>query len=157
MPFITSVGIAHTQSSSVIAGPPAFWLASTTVCQTPLQDRLHSVQSVSHCLTSWTGWSYSFKGALAKAPKYQDLDGFNKDRNGLFCIHVHIDELGFVWVNLDSNTTPGVSWNEDFQAVDCQPRLENFDFSQYHFDHQWEMLGEYNWKTLADNYNEVSY
>ncbi|KAI3392053.1 hypothetical protein diail_6308 [Diaporthe ilicicola] len=101
-----------------------------------------------------TGWSYSFKGALAKAPKYQDLDGFNKEANGLFRIHVHIDGLGFIWVNLDSNTTPAVSWNEDFQAVDCQPRLGEFDFSEYHFDHQWEMLGDYNWKTLADNYNE---
>ncbi|KAJ0123915.1 cytochrome P450 oxidoreductase [Diaporthe amygdali] len=100
------------------------------------------------------GWSYSFKGALAKAPKYQDLAGFQKESNGLFRIHVHIDGLGFIWVNLDSSTTPGVPWEEDFKAVDCQPRLRNFNFEDYTFDHQWEMLGEYNWKTLADNYNE---
>lgn len=107
-------------------------------------------------LTSRTGWSYSFKGALAKAPKYQDLQGFNKDSNSLFRIHVHIDALGFIWINLDSETTPSVSWEDDFEGVDRQPRFGKFDLSEYHFDHQWEMLGEYNWKTLADNYNEVS-
>ncbi|KAL1865000.1 hypothetical protein Daus18300_007347 [Diaporthe australafricana] len=121
----------------------------------PIIERDCGSSSILAC--KYHGWSYSFKGALAKAPKYQDLDGFDKDRNGLFRIHVHIDELGFIWVNLDSNTTPGVSWKEDFQAVDCQPRLQNFDFSEYHFDHQWEMLGKYNWKTLADNYNEMEY
>ena len=108
-------------------------------------------------LTSRTGWSYSFKGALAKAPKYQDLDGFDKDSNGLFRIHIHIDALGFIWVNLDSDTTPAVSWEDDFEGVDRQPRFGKFDFNDYHFDHQWEMTGEYNWKTLADNYNEVSW
>ena len=25
---------------------------------------------------------------------------------------------------------------------------------EYEFDHEWEMTGEYNWKILADNYNE---
>lgn len=118
--------------------------------------RVHDLQALFLHLTCQTGWSYSFKGALAKAPKYQDLAGFDKESNGLFRVHVHIDGLGFIWVNLDSSTTPGVSWEEDFKAVDCQPRLKNFNFEEYTFDHQWEMLGEYNWKTLADNYNEVS-
>jgi hypothetical protein len=48
-----------------------------------------------------------------------------------------------------------VKWDEDFANVDVQSRLDIFDMSQYHFDHQWEMIGDYNWKTLADNYNEV--
>lgn len=112
--------------------------------------------NLSPYLTSCTGWSYSFKGTLAKAPKYQDLPGFKKESNGLFRIHVHIDELGFIWINLDSESTPTVSWEDDFEGVDRQPRLQEFNFTEYYFDHQWEMLGEYNWKTLADNYNEVS-
>ena len=29
-----------------------------------------------------------------------------------------------------------------------------FNFEDYRFDHTWEMSGDYNWKTLADNYNE---
>lgn len=70
-------------------------------------------------------------------------------------MHVHIDKLGFVWVNLDSKSEPEVRWEEDFAGVDEQPRLQAFKMDEYYFDHQWEMDGDYNWKTLADNYNEV--
>ncbi|KAJ5966841.1 hypothetical protein N7501_003089 [Penicillium viridicatum] len=101
------------------------------------------------------GWSYGLNGKLAKAPRYQELDGFDKEENGLFPIHVHIDKLGFIWINLDASETPAVAWEDDFAGVDEQPRLKPFDFSQYRFDHMWDMVGDYNWKTLADNYNEV--
>lgn len=104
----------------------------------------------------FAGWSYGFDGKLAKAPKYQEIPSFDKTINGLYKVHVHVDRLGFVWVNLDSNENPSVPWESGFAAVDEQPRLQKFDMSQYHFDHQWEMMGDYNWKTLADNYNEVS-
>ncbi|KAL4816186.1 Rieske [2Fe-2S] iron-sulfur domain-containing protein [Aspergillus spinulosporus] len=100
------------------------------------------------------GWSYGLNGKLAKAPRYQELDGFDKEKNGLFPIHVHIDKLGFIWVNLDAAETPSVRWEDDFAGVDEQPRLKPFVFSQYRFDHAWDMMGDYNWKTLADNYNE---
>ena len=66
-----------------------------------------------------------------------------------------MDRLGFVWVNLEATPEPSTPWREDFAGVDEQPRLRHFDLSEYHFDHQWEMMGDYNWKTLADNYNEV--
>lgn len=107
------------------------------------------------CLIAFTGWSYGFNGKLAKAPKYQDLEGFNKDVNGLYPIHVHVDRLGFIWVNLDSKENPTTTWNGDFEGFDTQSRLQAFDMTKYRFDHQWEMNGDYNWKTLADNYNEV--
>ncbi|KAB8215288.1 Rieske [2Fe-2S] iron-sulfur domain-containing protein [Aspergillus novoparasiticus] len=100
------------------------------------------------------GWSYGLDGKLAKAPRYQDVEGFEKEKMGLYPIHVHIDHLGFVWVNLEAGDRPSVSWEEDFEGVDQQPRLQGFDLSQYHFDHTWSMMGDYNWKTLADNYNE---
>lgn len=105
--------------------------------------------------TEYIGWSYGLNGKLAKAPRYQELEGFEKEKNGLFPVHVHIDKLGFIWVNLDASETPTVKWEDDFAGVDEQPRLKPFDFSQYRFDHVWDMVGDYNWKTLADNYNEV--
>lgn len=67
-----------------------------------------------------------------------------------------MDKLGFVWVNMDADETPSTSWEEGFASVDEQSRLSKFDMENYNFDHQWEMLGDYNWKALADNYNEVS-
>lgn len=100
------------------------------------------------------GWSYGLNGKLAKAPGYQDVDGFDKSKNGLLPIHVHVDNNGFIWVNLDGGEKPEIAWEDDFKDVDLQPRFKDFDFTDYEFDHTWEMEGEYNWKISADNYNE---
>ncbi|OAG44726.1 hypothetical protein AYO21_01216 [Fonsecaea monophora] len=100
------------------------------------------------------GWSYGLNGKLAKAPEYQDLPGFDKSQNGLLPIHTHIDHNGFIWVNLDGGAKPEIAWNDDFEGVDKQARFEHYNFDEYQFDHSWEMEGEYNWKILADNYNE---
>ncbi|KAA8642966.1 hypothetical protein EYZ11_007252 [Aspergillus tanneri] len=100
------------------------------------------------------GWSYGLNGKLAKAPGYQELEGFDKSKNGLLPIHVHIDRNGFIWVNLDSNAQPEISWEDDFHDIDIQSRFADVNWADYKFDHTWEMEGEYNWKILADNYNE---
>ncbi|KAG5952881.1 hypothetical protein E4U53_007641 [Claviceps sorghi] len=100
------------------------------------------------------GWSYGLNGKLAKAPGYQDMEDFNKLKNGLFPLHVHIDNNGFIWVNMDAKEQPEMSWKDDFDGVDEQPRFQNYNFDDYEFDHTWEMEGDYNWKILADNFNE---
>ena len=100
------------------------------------------------------GWSYGLNGNLAKAPRFDSVEGFKKEEHGLFPVHVHIDKLGFVWVNLEASETPSTAWEDDFRDVDAQERFQKFDFTQYKFDHVWGMKGDYNWKTLADNYNE---
>lgn len=100
------------------------------------------------------GWSYGLNGKLAKAPGYQDMEGFDKSKNSLFPVHVHIDRNGFIWVNLDGGEEPEVAWEDDFKDIDLQPRFQDFNFEDYVFDHTWGMEGEYNWKILADNYNE---
>jgi len=100
------------------------------------------------------GWSYGLNGNLAKAPGYQDLEGFDKSKNSLLPIHLHIDNKGFIWVNMDGKPTPEIAWSEDFAGINTQPRFEGYDWDQYQFDHTWEMEGDYNWKILADNYNE---
>ncbi|KAJ5489319.1 hypothetical protein N7539_004209 [Penicillium diatomitis] len=74
--------------------------------------------------------------------------------NSLTPIHVHIDRNDFIWVNLDCSETPEVAWEDDFQGVDEQPRFDYYNFDEYNFDHTWDMEGEFNWKILADNYNE---
>lgn len=100
------------------------------------------------------GWSYGLNGKLAKAPGYQELEGFDKSKNGLLRIHVRVDVNGFIWVNLDGKETPEVSWEEDFDGIDKQERYKDFNFDDYVFDHEWQMDGPYNWKILSDNYNE---
>ena len=100
------------------------------------------------------GWSYGLDGKLAKAPQYQELQEFDKESNGLFPIHVHIDCNGFIWVNLDGKKEPEVAWEDDFAGIDRQERYKDFNFDDYVFDHVWQMDGPYNWKILSDNYNE---
>ena len=100
------------------------------------------------------GWSYGLNGKLAKAPGYQELDGFDKSKNGLLPIHVRVDGNGFVWVNLDAGEEPEVKWEDEFEDVDLQSRFQEFNPENYSFDHTWDIEGEFNWKILADNYNE---
>lgn len=94
-------------------------------------------------------------GNLAKAPRFDQVEGFKKEDYKLYKVHTHIDDLGFLWVNLDSAEKPTFSWEEQFGGVDKQPRLKNFDMSNYEYDHTWSMEGKFNWKTLIENYNEV--
>lgn len=102
----------------------------------------------------YQGWSYGLDGSLAKAPKYQELDGFDKSQNGLLPIHTRTDVNGFLWVNLDSKVEPEVAWEDDFVDVDKQARFDQFNFDDYELDHTYELEGGYNWKILADNFNE---
>lgn len=100
------------------------------------------------------GWSYGFKGNLAKAPRFDTVDGFDKSQHGLLPIHVHVDKFGFVWVNLQAGE-PDVKWDEDFKGADEKPILKEFDFGkEFKFDHVWDMELNSNWKSLIDNYNE---
>lgn len=100
------------------------------------------------------GWSYGMNGKLAKAPEFNEFSDFHKEDNNLFPVHVHIDKLGFVWINLESTEVPSIAWNDVFEGVDSRTIYEAFKFDEYDFDHTWSMQGNYNWKTLGDNYNE---
>jgi phenylpropionate dioxygenase-like ring-hydroxylating dioxygenase large terminal subunit len=93
------------------------------------------------------GWSYGLNGQLAKAPLYQDLPGFDRSKNGLFPLHVHVDDKGFVWVNMDAKTQPEISWEENRNQA---ARYGSFNLSDYQFDHCKQDNSSFNWKTLAD-------
>ncbi|KAG6056762.1 hypothetical protein E4U17_001985 [Claviceps sp. LM77 group G4] len=118
----------------------------------PVVTKTSGHNSVLAC--KYHGWSYSLNGKLTKAPGYQDMEDFDTSHNGLFPLHVHVDKIGFIWVNMDTNSQPEIGWEEDFEGVDEQPRFQNYNFEDYQFDHTWEMEGDCNWKILADNYNE---
>lgn len=106
------------------------------------------------------GWSYGLKGNLAKAPRFDTVPAsqFNKDQYSLYKLHMHIDQLGFVWVNLDGSEKPSISWEEQFKNIDTQERITKvYNMDDYEFDHTWSLDGcNFNWKTLVENYNEVS-
>ncbi|KAJ5669597.1 Rieske iron-sulfur domain-containing protein [Penicillium macrosclerotiorum] len=92
---------------------------------------------------SLVGWSYGSKGNIAKAPRFDT-------------VHLHIDQLGFVWVNLDSSEKPSVKCEEQFENIDTKARItEVYNMDDYEFDHTWSLDGcNFKWKTLVENYNE---
>lgn len=101
------------------------------------------------------GWSYGLNGKLAKATGFQGSPhAMDKEQNGLFPIHVKVDVNGFIWVNMDAKEEPEVSWEEHFANVDTQERYKAYNFDNYDLNHTYELEGKYNWKILADNFNE---
>ncbi|KAF5013116.1 hypothetical protein FDECE_836 [Fusarium decemcellulare] len=102
------------------------------------------------------GWSYGLNGQLAKAPMYGDMQGFDKSKNGLFPIHTHVDEKGFVWINMDAKDVPEVAWNDDFAGIDRLARHQPFNLNDYTFDHSRQETSANNWKTVADKYASSS-
>ncbi|OGM49202.1 hypothetical protein ABOM_004033, partial [Aspergillus bombycis] len=95
-------------------------------------------------------WSHDFTDELAQAL----ISGGCEDNTKPRTFHVHLDANGFIWVNMDAGKQPEISWEKDFKGIDLQPRFEDVNFEDYRFDHIWGMDGPYNWKILADNYNE---
>ncbi len=106
-------------------------------------------------MTESKGWSYGLNGKLAKAPKFDNVEGFEKEQNGLFPIHVRIDSRGIIWVNLEASETPSIPWETRLRDCDSRPRLAEINMDDYVYDHSWTIEGDYNWKAAADNYNEV--
>ncbi|KAI7976595.1 hypothetical protein EIK77_009826 [Talaromyces pinophilus] len=101
------------------------------------------------------GWWYGLKGNLAKAPRFETVPEFDKDQNGLLPVHVHIDKVGFVWVNLQAGEAD-IKWENEFHKVDEQPRMQDFDYTEdYEFDHYWKMDLGANWKVVIENYTNV--
>ncbi|KAF7554710.1 hypothetical protein G7Z17_g2729 [Cylindrodendrum hubeiense] len=117
----------------------------------PIVTKEQGQSSMLSC--KYHGWSYGLNRQLAKAPGYSDMKSFDKAENGLFPVHVHVDANGFIWINLDASEQPE-PFSQEFNKIDQKARHQTFNFDDYQFDHTWEMSGDYNWKTLADNYNE---
>ena len=105
------------------------------------------------------GWSYDLNGKLAKAPRFtpDSTPLFDPSTIRLFPIHVHIDRNGFVYANLDSNPVPDVSWEDQYGHLDQQNVLKHsgVDWDAVEYDFTWTKDGNFNWKLMQDNYNEV--
>jgi phenylpropionate dioxygenase-like ring-hydroxylating dioxygenase large terminal subunit len=100
------------------------------------------------------GWSYGLDGRLAKAPRFENVEDFDKSEQSLLPVHVHVDTAGFLWANLQA-CDPDFTWEDSNAGVDEGPMMKQFNFNEeFLFDHYWEMDVKANWKSLIDNYNE---
>lgn len=81
------------------------------------------------------GWSYDTKGRLIKAPKFEEVQGFDKSQNGLFEIRTFIDSSGFVYVNFDAYGSDGLTIRV---GVPIRARLSLVE--------SWSVEANFNWK-----------
>lgn len=122
----------------------------------PVVEKRCGTASILSC--KYHGWSYGFKGNLAKAPRFDTVEGFDKSQHGLLPVNVHVDKAGFVWVNFeatDDGEKPSVQWADQLQDIDQSDRMTKFDLDkEFVYDHEWDMELDANWKGLIENYNE---
>lgn len=60
-------------------------------------------------MCKYHGWTYDSKGKLIRAPKFEDVAGFDRSQNGLFEVRTFVDSSGFVYVNLDVYGSDGLT------------------------------------------------
>ncbi|KAL1305004.1 hypothetical protein AAFC00_003906 [Neodothiora populina] len=86
------------------------------------------------------GWSYDTKGKLVKAPKFENVPGFDKEANSLFEVKCVTNGSGLVLVNLDFEESapepPLLEWLGVTSTMTVQDK--------------WEVEGAFNWK-LAES------
>ncbi|KAK6429332.1 hypothetical protein LTR95_014519, partial [Oleoguttula sp. CCFEE 5521] len=118
----------------------------------PIVQKQSGTANILSC--TYHGWSYGLNGKLAKAPRFENVEGFDKSTQNLLPINIHIDACGFVWANLQAGA-PDTSWNSAHGDAMNEEMMQQFDFKkEFKFDHYWEMECKANWKSLIDNYNE---
>ncbi|KAL4738546.1 Rieske [2Fe-2S] iron-sulfur domain-containing protein [Aspergillus similis] len=112
IPLFPSPGIYHT---STPAGIPLFVIKSKdsrirafhNVCRHRAYPVINPGRDSGKSLVlacRYHGWSYDSCGNLIKAPKFDELEGFERGQNGLFGIRAKVIK-GVVWVNLSMEET----------------------------------------------------
>lgn len=95
-----------------------------------------------------------------KAPRFgpESTPGFDRSTMGLFPVHIHVDRNGFIYANLDAANTPETAWSDQYGAMDLEDRFvkSGIDWEKIEYDLTWTQNGEFNWKLMQENYNEVS-
>lgn len=98
------------------------------------------------------GWSYNSDGLLTKAPKFDNVEGFDKSENSLFPINTHVTPQGLVFVNFCNDPEQFMEFDKFFEGVTTE--MSEFDFTDYEYHMSYELEGDFNWKTLMDGYQE---
>jgi nitrite reductase/ring-hydroxylating ferredoxin subunit len=86
-------------------------------------------------MCKYHGWTYDTLGKLIKAPKFEDVAGFDKAQNGLYEIRTFIDSSGFVYLNFDAYGSDGLTIRV---GVPIRARLTLVE--------SWSIDTQFNWK-----------
>lgn len=92
------------------------------------------------------GWSYNTRGALIKAPHFENVPGFDKSQNGLFEIHTAMSKDGLIFINMDANPTVSPP---DFKSADAFTARQRLGIkstwisgSTFEANFNWKAAGE---------------
>ncbi len=111
-------------------------------------------------------WSYDLNGTLRAAPNARRVPGFEAARRRIRLGAVAVEAfLGFVFVNLDSNSDPNSDSNSNPNAKpmpmdECYPGVRDAilalcpDIETRAFAHAHSAREECNWVIAVENYNE---
>ena len=86
-------------------------------------------------MCKYHGWTYDSKGKLIRAPKFEDVAGFDRGANGLFEVRTFVDSSGFVYVNLDVYGSDGLTIRV---GVPIRAKLQHLE--------SWSVDAPFNWK-----------
>ena len=86
-------------------------------------------------MCKYHGWTYNTQGKLIRAPKFEDVAGFDRSANGLFEVRTFVDSSGFVYINLDVYGSDGLTIRV---GVPIRASLTPVD--------NWSVEANFNWK-----------
>lgn len=86
-------------------------------------------------MCKYHGWTYDSTGKLIRAPKFEDVAGFDRGANGLFEVRTFVDSSGFVYVNLDVYGSDGLTIRV---GVPIRAKLDLIE--------NWNVEAPFNWK-----------
>lgn len=78
---------------------------------------------------------------MTKAPEFETVPGFEKEKNGLWEIHLNITAQGLVFVNLDAAKSVSVLKSEELDT-----EAKDWDMVGSERVAEWRYEGEFNWK-----------
>lgn len=93
------------------------------------------------------GWSYDTLGRLIKAPEFDHVKGFEKEKNALWEVKVRVLRDAIVFVNLDASDVPETT---DLESLGFE--MKGWRLASSEMVDQWRMEGKFNWKLAGMNH-----
>jgi hypothetical protein len=75
------------------------------------------------------------------------VEGFDRSKNGLFEINVHVTPQGLIFANFDCSEDGPVPFKEWYGGLEDE--LDEVNFDEYEYHSSYELDGQFNWKTLS--------
>lgn len=102
-----------------------------------------------HAGCRYHGWTYNATGALIKAPQFENVEGFDTNRNGLFEISLRVTDSGLVFINFDASIGGPAVRFQDWYNGGVNADVEMLGLAkkgEYVWSQSWVMDGNFNWK-----------